>query len=192
MSRFHWISPSLFCHRLKDRWKMIKLAFWTLTYNEHFSMDYVFDTLMEPAIWFVDNFTKIFGPIFVSGVLILSSSAIYIAYKVGLSYYLDNYNGIYTTFLVVLGNYIKINVIFYYWHAFFTNPGEVPVQIQNIKTVTTICKKCIHPKPPRTHHCSVCDRCVLKMDHHCPWINGCIGHFNHRYVLNKGPNHLLH
>lgn len=31
----------------------------------------------------------------------------------------------------------------------------------------SICKKCIAPKPPRTHHCSVCAKCVLKMDHHC-------------------------
>ena len=50
-----------------------------------------------------------------------------------------------------------------------------------VKQVTSICKKCIAPKPPRTHHCSVCDTCFLKMDHHCPWLNGCVGHFNHRY-----------
>lgn len=25
------------------------------------------------------------------------------------------------------------------------------------------CKKCWAPKPERTHHCSVCGRCVLKM-----------------------------
>lgn len=24
------------------------------------------------------------------------------------------------------------------------------------------------------------DRCVMKMDHHCPWINNCVGHFNHK------------
>ncbi|XP_030842045.1 palmitoyltransferase ZDHHC16 isoform X2 [Strongylocentrotus purpuratus] len=46
-----------------------------------------------------------------------------------------------------------------------------------------ICKKCIGPKPLRTHHCSVCRTCILKMDHHCPWINNCVGHFNHRYFM---------
>ncbi|TFK70934.1 zf-DHHC-domain-containing protein [Pluteus cervinus] len=39
------------------------------------------------------------------------------------------------------------------------------------------CRKCWMPKPERAHHCSVCGRCVLKMDHHCPWLgSNCIGH----------------
>lgn len=46
-----------------------------------------------------------------------------------------------------------------------------------------MCKKCITPKPARTHHCSICDKCILKMDHHCPWFNNCIGFYNHRYFL---------
>ncbi|KAJ2001602.1 palmitoyltransferase for Vac8p [Coemansia thaxteri] len=37
------------------------------------------------------------------------------------------------------------------------------------------CHKCNGPKPDRTHHCSVCGVCVLKMDHHCPWLNNCVG-----------------
>ncbi|KAJ2507364.1 palmitoyltransferase for Vac8p [Coemansia sp. RSA 2052] len=37
------------------------------------------------------------------------------------------------------------------------------------------CLKCNGPKPDRTHHCSVCGVCVLKMDHHCPWLNNCVG-----------------
>jgi ribosomal protein L40E len=31
------------------------------------------------------------------------------------------------------------------------------------------CQKCQCYKPPRAHHCRVCGRCVLRMDHHCPW-----------------------
>ncbi|KAH9980081.1 DHHC palmitoyltransferase-domain-containing protein [Lactifluus volemus] len=38
------------------------------------------------------------------------------------------------------------------------------------------CRICWRPKPERAHHCSQCGRCVLKMDHHCPWLGAkCIG-----------------
>lgn len=39
------------------------------------------------------------------------------------------------------------------------------------------------PKPERTHHCSICDTCVLKFDHHCPWLNQCVGMGNERYFV---------
>ncbi|CAM6101733.1 unnamed protein product [Calypogeia fissa] len=42
------------------------------------------------------------------------------------------------------------------------------------------CQKCGHYKPPRAHHCRVCKRCVLRMDHHCVWINNCVGHNNYK------------
>ncbi|SPO39781.1 uncharacterized protein PSFLO_05262 [Pseudozyma flocculosa] len=43
------------------------------------------------------------------------------------------------------------------------------------------CAKCNAPKPDRCHHCSSCRRCVLRMDHHCPWLaNRCIGLRNHK------------
>ncbi|CAD8104176.1 unnamed protein product [Paramecium sonneborni] len=45
------------------------------------------------------------------------------------------------------------------------------------------CDYCQLPKPKRTHHCSICNKCILKMDHHCPWINNCVGHQNHRYFI---------
>lgn len=43
----------------------------------------------------------------------------------------------------------------------------------------TLCKKCKSMRPPRAHHCHVCGQCVLKMDHHCPWINQCVGYNNY-------------
>jgi palmitoyltransferase len=46
-----------------------------------------------------------------------------------------------------------------------------------------VCRKCIFPKPVRAHHCSICARCILNQDHHCPWINNCVGHLNHRYFF---------
>ncbi|KAI9290604.1 zf-DHHC-domain-containing protein [Neoconidiobolus thromboides FSU 785] len=45
------------------------------------------------------------------------------------------------------------------------------------------CRKCNFDKPDRTHHCSICGECILKMDHHCPWINSCVGYHNQKYFL---------
>lgn len=45
------------------------------------------------------------------------------------------------------------------------------------------CKKCMCPKPDRAHHCSTCKRCVLKMDHHCPWLATCVGLHNYKAFL---------
>jgi hypothetical protein len=46
------------------------------------------------------------------------------------------------------------------------------------------CNKCQTRKPDRAHHCSTCKRCVLKMDHHCPWLATCVGLRNYKaFVL---------
>lgn len=45
------------------------------------------------------------------------------------------------------------------------------------------CKKCQCKKPDRAHHCSSCKRCVLKMDHHCPWLASCVGLKNYKAFL---------
>ncbi|KAK4353606.1 hypothetical protein RND71_025800 [Anisodus tanguticus] len=45
------------------------------------------------------------------------------------------------------------------------------------------CDKCSEYKPPRTHHCRICRRCILRMDHHCAWINNCVGHRNYKAFI---------
>lgn len=45
------------------------------------------------------------------------------------------------------------------------------------------CQTCKGYKPDRCHHCSLCNKCILKMDHHCPFVNNCIGFFNYKYFM---------
>nr|CDJ87049.1 Zinc finger domain containing protein [Haemonchus contortus] len=47
----------------------------------------------------------------------------------------------------------------------------------------TMCTRCESFRPPRAHHCRVCRRCIRKMDHHCPWVNNCVGEFNQKFFL---------
>lgn len=58
---------------------------------------------------------------------------------------------------------------------------QLPVISRSTTGKVNVCRTCMIIKPDRTHHCSICKQCVLKMDHHCPWVNNCVGHHNYKY-----------
>ncbi|XP_055314843.1 palmitoyltransferase ZDHHC20-B-like isoform X2 [Sitodiplosis mosellana] len=60
---------------------------------------------------------------------------------------------------------------------------DLPISNRTMNGSLRYCDKCMVIKPDRAHHCSVCGMCVLKMDHHCPWVNNCVNFTNYKYFV---------
>merc|ERR1719364_577425 len=115
----------------------------------------------------------------------------------------------YGTGCTIAFNIIFALAMISFLRAVFTDPGYIPdswsvhpddlesgertrlmpavLQTQEKKHDGTvrICRKSKPPmyKPDRAHYCRVMQRCVLKMDHFCPWLNNCIGFYNHKFFV---------
>ncbi|VDO89545.1 unnamed protein product [Schistosoma curassoni] len=63
------------------------------------------------------------------------------------------------------------------------NQEESSSSTLSINPLQRFCTTCFIRKPLRSKHCSTCDRCVARFDHHCPWIYNCVGMKNHFYFI---------
>lgn len=63
--------------------------------------------------------------------------------------------------------------------GYLTKPKIPFIQLLDKFDSTMLCPECEVIRTARSRHCSICNQCVERFDHHCPWINNCVGVKNH-------------
>uniref|UniRef100_A0A2I2YVJ6 Uncharacterized protein n=1 Tax=Gorilla gorilla gorilla TaxID=9595 RepID=A0A2I2YVJ6_GORGO len=156
---------------LVQRWRYGKVCLRSLLYNSFGGSDTAVDAAFEPVYWLVDNGHVSHRPnpgfggrppppgklrVFVVLVIVLTGSIVAIAYLCVLPLILRTYSVPRLCWHFFYSHWNLILIVFHYYQAITTPPGYPPQGRNDIATVS-ICKKCIYPKPARTHHCSICN-----------------------------------
>ncbi|XP_053927166.1 palmitoyltransferase ZDHHC16 isoform X13 [Cuculus canorus] len=142
--------------QVEQLWHYGHLCLRSLFYNSFTNGDVVLDSLFEPVYWLVDHVTRWFGVVFVALVISLTSSIVAIVYICLLPLILQTYTPAWICWHLAYGHWNLIMIIFHYYMAITTSPGHPP-QTKGDLTGVSVCRKCIAPKPARTHHCSICN-----------------------------------
>ena len=93
---------------------------------------------------------------------------------------------------------VILNTIFFALAIIFycltlIDPGYVPLKkdflglmerlVDEELHLDYICINCENLRPENTMHCNYCNKCVQGFDHHCTFVNNCLGYKNHKYFL---------